>query len=245
MGMNETGGTDADTGKGEGARTRGSGSESVYKALRHEILTMERPPGSPLDETRLSEHFGMSRTPIREALLRLTSEGLVTSLPNRNTIVAVIDFSSLPTYFEALCLMYRVTTRGAAKRSGDAWMAEIIRQQQAFSRAVEAQDAFAMIEANREFHVAIAERAGNPYYTTFFARLLDEGRRILRLYYQTFDDRLPRRYVEEHEKIIEAIRSGDVEEADRLSVAHADQIVRQIQDYVARNITAAAELPDI
>ncbi|MDM7981164.1 MAG: GntR family transcriptional regulator [Rhizobium sp.] len=245
MGMNETGGTDADTGKGEGARTRGSGSESVYKALRHEILTMERPPGSPLDETRLSEHFGMSRTPIREALLRLTSEGLVTSLPNRNTIVAVIDFSSLPTYFEALCLMYRVTTRGAAKRSGDAWMAEIIRQQQAFSRAVEAQDAFAMIEANREFHVAIAERAGNPYYTTFFARLLDEGRRILRLYYQTFDDRLPRRYVEEHEKIIEAIRAGDVEEADRLSVAHADQIVRQIQDYVARNITAAAKLPDI
>lgn len=245
MGMNETGGTDADNGKGEGARTRGSGSESVYKALRHEILTMERPPGSPLDETRLSEHFGMSRTPIREALLRLTSDGLVTSLPNRNTIVAVIDFSSLPTYFEALCLMYRVTTRGAAKRQGDAWMAEIIRQQQAFSRAVEAQDAFAMIEANREFHVAIAERAGNPYYTTFFARLLDEGRRILRLYYQTFDDRLPRRYVEEHEKIIEAIRAGDVEEADRLSVAHADQIVRQIQDYVARNITAAAELPDI
>ncbi len=245
MGMNETGGMDADNGKGEGARTRGSGSESVYKALRHEILTMERAPGSPLDETRLSEHFGMSRTPIREALLRLTSDGLVTSLPNRNTIVAVIDFSSLPTYFEALCLMYRVTTRGAAKRSGDAWMAEIIRQQQAFSRAVEAQDAFAMIEANREFHVAIAERAGNPYYTTFFARLLDEGRRILRLYYQTFDDRLPRRYVEEHEKIIEAIRSGDVEEADRLSVAHADQIVRQIQDYVGRDITAAAELPDI
>lgn len=245
MGMNETGGTDADNGKGEGARTRGSGSESVYKALRHEILTMERPPGSPLDETRLSEHFGMSRTPIREALLRLTSDGLVTSLPNRNTIVAVIDFSSLPTYFEALCLMYRVTTRGAAKRQGDAWMAEIRRQQQAFSRAVDAQDAFAMIEANREFHVAIAERAGNPYYTTFFARLLDEGRRILRLYYQTFDDRLPRRYVEEHEKIIEAIRAGDVEEADRLSVAHADQIVRQIQDYVARNITAAAELPDI
>jgi DNA-binding GntR family transcriptional regulator len=245
MGVNETGGTDADNGKGEGARTRGSGSESVYKALRHEILTMERAPGSPLDETRLSEHFGMSRTPIREALLRLTSDGLVTSLPNRNTIVAVIDFSSLPTYFEALCLMYRVTTRGAAKRQGDAWMAEIIRQQQAFARAVEAQDAFAMIEANREFHVAIAERAGNPYYTTFFARLLDEGRRILRLYYQTFDDRLPRRYVEEHEKIIEAIRSGDIEEADRLSVAHADQIVRQIQDYVARNIAAAAELPDI
>ncbi len=101
--------------------------------------------------------------------------------------------------------MYRVTTRGAAQRAGEAWMAEIVRHQEAFAQAVEAQDAYAMIEANREFHVAIAERAGNPYYTTFFARLLDEGRRILRLYYQTFDDRLPRRYVEEHEKIIAAI----------------------------------------
>lgn len=244
MGMDDGTGAETENSKGEGQRARGSGTESVYKALRHEILTMERAPGSPLDETRLSEHFGMSRTPIREALLRLTSEGLVTSLPNRNTIVAVIDFSGLPTYFEALCLMYRVTTRGAAQRSGDAWMAEITRHQQAFARAVEAQDAFAMIEANREFHVAIAERAGNPYYTAFFARLLDEGRRILRLYYSTFDDRLPRRFVEEHERIIEAIRAGDVEEADRLSVAHADQIVRQIQDYVARNIKAAAELPD-
>jgi DNA-binding GntR family transcriptional regulator len=241
--MNEASSADTETMKGEGTRTRGSGTESVYRALRREILTMERAPGSPLDETRLSDHFGMSRTPIREALLRLTSEGLVTSLPNRNTIVAVIDFSSLPTYFEALCLMYRVTTRGAARRQGDAGMAEIVRHQEAFAQAVEAQDALAMIEANREFHVAIAERAGNSYYTAFFARLLDEGRRILRLYYQTFDDRLPRRFVEEHENIIKAILSGDVGEADRLSIAHADQIVRQIQDYVARNIAAAAELP--
>ena len=100
--MDEASSADTETMKGEGPRARGSGTESVYKALRHEILTMERPPGSPLDETRLSEHFGMSRTPIREALLRLTSEGLVTSLPNRNTIVATIDFVRLPVYFEAL-----------------------------------------------------------------------------------------------------------------------------------------------
>ncbi|WP_082352554.1 GntR family transcriptional regulator [Rhizobium sp. AAP43] len=228
----------------EGPRVRGSGAETVYKALRQEILAMQRAPGSPLDETRLSDHFGMSRTPIREALLRLTADGLVTTLPNRNTIVATIDFSTLPTYFEALCLMYRVTTRGAASRQGDAFMEAITERQREFSDAVEAQDAFAMIEANREFHVAIAERAGNPYYISFFARLLDEGRRILRLYYSTFDDRLPRRYVEEHEAMIAAIRAGDVAEADRLAIAHGEQIVRQIQDYVARNIENAIAFPD-
>lgn len=228
-----------DGGQGETPRTRGSGTESVYQALRGEILAMERAPGSPLDETRLSERFGMSRTPIREALLRLTADGLATTLPNRNTIVATIDFSSLPTYFEALCLMYRVTTRGAAQRQGDAWMQVIADRQREFAAAVDAQDAIAMIEANREFHVAIAERAGNSYYTAFFARLLDEGRRILRLYYSTFDDRLPKRYVEEHGAMITAIRAGDVEAADRLAIAHGEQIVRQIQDYVARDLGKA------
>lgn len=227
----------------EGARPRGSSAETIYQSLRQDILAMLRAPGSPLDETRLSEQFGMSRTPVREALLRLTAEGLVTTLPNRNTIVSVIDFSALPTYFEALCLMYRVTTRGAAAKTGDAFMADIIDRQRAFAQAVEAQDAFAMIEANREFHVAIAERAGNSYYTTFFARLLDDGRRILRLYYQTFDDRLPRRYVEEHEAMIAAIRAGDVDEADRLAVIHGQQILRQIQDYVGRDIDAAIAFP--
>ena len=219
----------------ETARVRGSGTQSVYAALRGEILSMVLAPGSPLDEVRLSERFRMSRTPIREALLRLAADGFVTTLPNRNTIVATIDFATLPTYFEALTLMYRVTTRGAAMRGHPGAMTKIRAQQQQFSAAVAARDAFAMIEANREFHVAIAELGGNAYYTNFFARLLDEGRRILRLYYSTFEDRLPRQYVDEHEEMIAAIEAGDVERADRLAIDHAAQIVRQIQDYVARD----------
>nr|WP_234794741.1 GntR family transcriptional regulator [Xaviernesmea oryzae] len=223
-------------------RTRGSGTQSVYTALRNEILSMALGPGSPLDEVRLSERFGMSRTPIREALVKLAADGLVTTLPNRNTIVAPIDFAELPTYFEALTLMYRVTTRGAASRGKLADMAEIHTQQRAFTQAVEVRDAYAMIEANRDFHVAIADLGGNPYYSAFFARLLDQGRRILRLYYQTFDDRLPRQYVDEHEQMIAAIAAGDVDEADRLATAHAAQIVRQIQDYVARHLNRAVEI---
>ena len=65
--------------------------------------------------------------------------------------------------------------------------------------------------------------------------MLDEGRRLLRLYYQSFDDQLPREYVDEHEAIIAAIDTGDVELADRLGRAHADQIVRRIQALMARD----------
>ena len=227
------------------SRARGSGTQSVYLSLRQEILSMALEPGSPLDEVRLSERFGMSRTPVREALLRLSADGLVTTLPNRNTIVATIDFAELPTYFDALTLMYRVTTRAAAARGANTAMGDIRNFQTQFTQAVEAQDAFAMIEANREFHVAIAELGGNPYYTSFFARLLDEGRRILRLYYSTFDDRLPRQYVEEHEQMIAVIEAGDVEKADELAVEHARQIVRQIQEYVARDMNNAITLKNL
>jgi DNA-binding GntR family transcriptional regulator len=226
----------------EPSRTRGSGTQSVYTTLRQEILSMALEPGSPLDEVRLSERFGMSRTPVREALLRLASDGLVTTLPNRNTIVSIIDFATLPTYFDALCLMYRVTTRNAAEKRGAKMMDQIRAEQQRFLDAVVAQDAIAMIDANREFHVAIANAGGNPYYSNFFARLLDEGRRILRLYYSTFNDRLPRQYVDEHELMINAIEAGDVELADRLAVDHAAQIVRQIQDYVAREMETSKSI---
>ena len=202
-------------------------------------------PESHLDEVRLSERFGMSRTPIREALLRLAADGLVTTLPNRNTVVAAIDYATLPPYFEALTLMYRVTTRGAALQRGPEGMEAIRGYQRDFVNAVAAQDALAMIEANREFHVAIAKRAGNPYYTSLFTRLLDEGRRIIRLYYSTFDDRLPREYVNEHEEMIAAIDASDSDLADKLAKAHARQIIRQIQEYVSRDAEKSLQLTDI
>jgi DNA-binding GntR family transcriptional regulator len=223
-------------------RTRGSGAQTVYESLREAILRMTLHPGSPLDEVSLSERYAMSRTPIREALVRLAAEGLVTTLPNRNTIVSAIDFVQLPTYFEALTLMYRVTTRSAAVHRQKSQLPGIRQRHLAYAAAVDRRDALGMIQTNRDFHVAIAEAGGNPYYTGFFTRLLDEGRRILRLYYQSFDDRLPRQYVDEHEQMVLAIEAGDAELADRLSSEHAGQIVRQIQTYIARDTTIGLSL---
>jgi DNA-binding GntR family transcriptional regulator len=210
-------------------RKRGSGAKVVYEAIRDEILNLALPPGSPIDEVQLAERFAMSRTPIREALVRLAGEGLVTTLPNRSTVVSTIDMMNIHAFFDALTLMYRVTTRLAAQNSRPKDLLIIRRHQAAFAHAVEAQDALAMIATNREFHAAIAEAGGNAYFTSLFCRLLDEGRRLLRLYYSSFQDRLPPHIVVEHDDIIAAIEARDVEAADRLASAHADQIVGQIQ----------------
>ena len=102
-----------------------------------------------------------------------------------------------------------------------------------------------MIATNRDFHLAIAEAGGNAYFTSWFSRLLDEGRRLLRLYYYaSFDDHLPRKYVDEHEAMIRAIEKGDAERCDELAAQHAAQIVRQIQSYMARDVTAPMRLDD-
>lgn len=217
----------------ETAPKRGSGTSKIYEQLKADILNMTLAPGEPLDETGLSNRFGMSRTPVREALLKLVAEGLATTLPNRNTVVTALDFKGLPHYLDALTLMYRVTCRLAALRRTVADLDLIKAKQVDFSRAVIAQDAIAMLESNRDFHMAIAEAGGNRYYCEMFSKLLNEGMRLLRLYYRTFDDRLPRQFVAEHEEMIQAISDGDAELSDRLGAQHAAQIVGQLQSMVA------------
>lgn len=224
------------------APKRGMGVAHVYRTLRDEILDLRLAPGSPVDESQLAERFAMSRTPIREALVRLSVEGLITTLPNRTTIVSHIDLLNLPHFFDALTLMYRVTTRLAASRRSEADIARMRERQSAFTRAVAAEDALALIASNRDFHLEIAVAGGNVYYTELFKRLLDENRRLLRLYYSTFNDALPRQYVEEHDAMIAAIIAGDVAAADRLATAHAEQIIRQIQAYFTHDRRINAEI---
>ncbi len=217
-------------------RKRGEGVRFVYDILREEILDLTLPPGSPIDEIQLSDRLSMSRTPIREALVRLAGEGLVTTLPNRSTVVSNIDFPNLNTFFDALTLMYRVTTRLAAEFHRPDDLRTIRDREAVFAAAVAAGDDLAMIACNREFHVAIAEAGRNPYYLGLFSRLLDEGRRIMRLYYYAnFEPQLPHPYVMEHEEIIAAIAARDVALCDALARRHADQIVAQIQSMIARD----------
>lgn len=221
--------------RAKSTRRRGSGVSTVYETLRNEIIDLTLAPGTPLEENQLSERFQMSRTPVREAILKLAADGLVTTLTNRSTIVSQIDLMNLSAYFDALTLMYRVNTRLAAEFGTEEDWVILEELQAVYAEAVEQGDALAMITANREFHVAIAEAGGNKYYRDLFTRLLDEGRRLLRLYYISFNDQIPREYSHQHDEQIDAIRNRDIALADKLAKEHADQIVKQIQHYISRD----------
>lgn len=185
----------------------------------------------------------MSRTPIREALVKLASEGLVVTLPNRSTIVAPVDFLELPQFFDALTLMYRVTTRLAAANRTVEEIVAIRELQHRYAEAVAAKDVSKMIETNRHFHSLIAAAGKNRYYRELFDRLLDEGRRLLRFYYSSFNDVLPELYLDEHEEMVAAIEARDLARADQIARQHADQIVRQIRAYISADGRINNDLP--
>lgn len=215
-------------------KTRGDGAQRVYRKLRDDILTLELAPGELLDEVSIGQRFNLSRSPVREALIRLASDGLVRTLPNKSTMVAPLNIEAFPQYLDALDLVQRVTTRLAALLRSPSDLEKIEQCHRAFSKAVEDSDALLMIETNRDFHIAISEAGQNPYFTDSYTRLLDEGRRMLRLYFRSFDDHLPPEPAMEHTNIVEAIRNRDADLAERLAHEHAVQVGDRFLAYLGR-----------
>lgn len=206
----------------------------IYETLREDILSMRLAPGSFLDEIRIADRFKVSRSPVREALIRLNADGFVSTHRNRAAIVTPMDMGSLPHYMDALTLVQRAVTRLAAVNRTDKDLEAIREKQRVFEEKRVACDAPAMIDANRELHLAIADAAANPYLAMIYARLLDDGRRILRVFFRFFKDELPPRYSREHNRIIRAIERQDPVEAERLAGLHArhvsDQFTKSIRE---------------
>jgi DNA-binding GntR family transcriptional regulator len=218
---------------GQSRKAKGTGASSVHDAMRRAILDLVMEPGSVLDEAQLAAQYGVSRSPVREALVRLGASGLIETLPNRSSIVARIRFESIAEFLNAQEIIYRLTCRMAAQRRkiGDIAMLEALQDRHETLR--EQNDMLAMIEANREFHLAIASMAGNHWYENWLRSLLDEGQRILRLYMRSLGDAVPPGELRHHREIIEAIAAGDSDAADRAGASDADVIRRQLQAMLA------------
>ena len=229
--------------KRKAARARGTGGLHVYQALRDEILQLKVKPGSALDEMSLSERFGLSRSPVREALIRLSGEGLVEILPNRSTIVAPIDVQKMPNYLDALDMMQRITHRLAALQRDEDDLNAIKAAQMNFERSLEeafkANLSLPVINSNYEFHMTIARAAKNHYFEAFYRRLLDEGRRMLHLHFvfQREDDKQPDDLANDHIQLIRAIEAGDADRTEAIAHSHADQFRGRFMDFVSRSLT--------
>ena len=225
---------------------KGTGWKSVYETLRTEILSLTLAPGQMLDETSLADRFNLSRSPVREALIRLSGEELVVMLPNRSTIVAPIEVASFSKYVEALDIAQRMNTRLAAELRTDHDLKVIAEKQRKFVAAVKINNQLLMSETNKNFHMSIARAGQNPYLMGFYERLLNQGRRMLHLHFE-FLERTHEGYLltDEHDEMIKAIKNRDADRADSLAHAHTRQFRDNFIDFMKENYTTDVSLARI
>ncbi len=206
-------------------KAKGATAQFVYASLRQEILELVIEPGAPLDEMELSRRYGVSRSPIREALVRLGEAGLVETLPNRSAVAARLRVDSLAPYLAAQELAFRVTAREAARRITDAEIGQLTRIQRANDACRLRDDTDGMIRTNREFHMTIARIAGNPWFESWLEGLMDEGQRILKLYMRSLGNHVPTGELQWHHELLDALSQRDPEAADQAAKQDA-QVVR-------------------
>ncbi len=228
---------------------KGTSGKNAYDAVRRRIVSLDLRPGSTLEEAALVKELGISRTPLREALIRLAAEGLVELLPNRGTRVAPLTLTRLQEHVEALDLIQRVIMRLAAVRRTADELATIDAHRKSFEMAAEANDTSMMIEANHDFHVAIGVASHNDYFRKSMEQIMTDGLRIARLAmtYESYGTREEHdkhigAIIREHREMVERIEKGEVVEAEEVARAHARLTANRAMNYLSMNLAAGVEI---
>lgn len=167
------------SGAGAGAATAaGSVSGRAYAVLKEQILTCQLPPGASLNEGRLAEQLGVSKTPIREALAMLSHEGFVEVLPRQGYRVTELTLADIQEIFNLRLLLEPAAAALAAQRA-TADQLQALRLLADEDGEVDTNEGFAaFISQGREFHVRLAEASGNRRLAVTLQHLLEEMQRL-------------------------------------------------------------------
>ncbi|HYD65864.1 GntR family transcriptional regulator [Azospirillum sp.] len=207
---------------------RGTAATTIYRDLRDAIVSLRRPPGAPVVEKQVAAAYGVSRTPVREAVLKLADEGLVEIFPQSGTFVARIPLSSLPEASLIRRALEQTTVRMAAElgtRSQIARLRAFVEQQH---EADAAGDPDGFHQADEAFHAQIAAMAGSPGVWAVVQQVKVQVDRCRRL-------TLPvaghiGKVIAEHERIVDAIADHDPDRAVAAMVTHLDGLQLTIDD---------------
>lgn len=220
--------------------------EELYHQLRRRIVSLDLPPGADLDEVELSRAYGMSRTPVRETLIRLQSDGLVVARRNRGMSVAPLDVGTLQCWFEAGPMIHKAVVRLAACRRRQEDLDAIRGAMEDLEQAMIAEDGPAMVLANERFHDLIGQAARNPYLYASYRRIVADHARIAELTYGYENEvgaednkELTRR---EHREIYDAIAGSDAATAERVIENHLNRAADTLRRVLERSGEVLADV---
>jgi DNA-binding GntR family transcriptional regulator len=195
-------------------------SELVYRRLKDQIVSGDLAPGSRLIELSIAADFGVSRTPVREALKRLAAENLVLADPSRGMIVHAPDAGEIEDVFVVRQALDGLAARLAAHRITPTELSRLRVIVDTMGEAIEAGRREQIILANQRFHDVIYAAAGNPALARVASDLRDFVRRFTTLPFAS-PDRVEH-VLAEHEAVLDALQRHDPEAAQAASNAHLE-----------------------
>ena len=201
-------------------------SEIVYNDLRRAIIAMELVPGTPIVERDLTQRYGISRTPLREAVLRLTEDRLVDVVPKSGTYVARIPLSSLREGIVARRALEEVTVRAATRRATESQVMGLRAIIQRQKEVAEAGDEEAFHRADEDFHAGICIAAGFPGIWDMILQMRVHIERYRRLTLPQAGRMLV--VLGEHSAVLDAIAAGDADQAVERMKSHLDKLTLDI-----------------
>jgi DNA-binding GntR family transcriptional regulator len=198
----------------------------IYTDLRTELVSLQRRPGEVISEAKIALSYGVSRTPVREAILKLADEGLVEIFPQSGIFVSRIPIAALPEAIIVRKALEETTSSMAAER---ATASEILALHSILERQREANaagDSDTFHRADEQFHATIAEIAGYPGIWTLIQQVKVHVDRYRRLTLPQ-QGRIPR-VIAEHESILGAIKAHDALGARTAMATHLDSLLDNI-----------------
>ena len=190
--------------------------EEVAELLRQRIFARELEPGSWIDEMRIAEALGISRTPLREALKVLAAEGLVTMKVRRGAYVTEVSEKDLRDVYRLLALLESDAARVVAARASAAQLAELKGQHEALEAAVHDRDRF--FEINEAFHRQLLDMSDNKWRNQMVADL----RKVMKLnrHHSLFKSGRIEQSLAEHRAIVQALLAREPELAAQRMAEH-------------------------
>lgn len=205
--------------------------QEVAERLRQRIFAHELTPGTWIDEQKLAEQYGISRTPLREALKVLASEGLVELKPRRGCYVTEISAQDLDDIFPLMAMLEGRCAADAVKRAKAGDLKDLKAIHDRLEAAARDGRIDAFFEANQEFHKKIQELAGNRWMLS----VIQDLRKVLklsRLHSLSLEGRL-QQSLDEHRLIMAAFEGSDAAKAEQLMHDHllsGREALAKIQD---------------
>ena len=207
-------------------------SDIAYERLRSAIITGELAPGVKVRDADLSARLGLSRTPVREALVRLTDAGLIESKPNAHTRVTELSRDDVEHTLAVLQAMDQLAVRTGVPRLTAADLTAMRHAHEAFAEAVAREDAAAALAADDAFHGTLMAAAANPVLIRLVDQIHPTVHRVLHRKFSTLMG--GRDTVEHHAHLLELCSQGDAEHAATVSADHWRRLGGLIEDLFER-----------